>query len=229
MTGPRYVSTVRLFCAPGPGASEGGSARPSRHVRAATSVGAGGWRRTPGMHVDDTDLLARRLAAVRAWTAFVEHGDGAERAGAAGDLHVAGSARAPPITTDVLQAPLADEADTRRVLAGLAAADRRLPRRGRAAPYGRGRRPRARRHRCRHPHPVDVRRPGDAPQGRDGELRGRRPLGRRERRHERARPGQPARPAGDGLLAPSTTPRSCTTGSAGRRRSTTRSPAASSA
>ena len=64
------------------------------------------------MHVDDTGLLERRLAAVRAWTAFVEHGDGAhdlvrpeiltswERSGAS-------------ITTDVSHAPLADEADTR--------------------------------------------------------------------------------------------------------------------
>ena len=64
------------------------------------------------MHVDDTGLLERRLAAVRAWTAFVEHGDGAhdlvrpeiltswERSGAS-------------ITTDVSQAPLANEADTR--------------------------------------------------------------------------------------------------------------------
>ena len=64
------------------------------------------------MHVDDTGLLERRLAAVRAWTAFVEHGDGAhdlvrpeiltswERSGAS-------------IATDVSQAPLANEADTR--------------------------------------------------------------------------------------------------------------------
>jgi transcriptional regulator of acetoin/glycerol metabolism len=64
------------------------------------------------MYVDDTGLLERRLAAVRAWTAFVEHGDGAhdlvrpeiltswERSGAS-------------ITTDVSQAPLANEADTR--------------------------------------------------------------------------------------------------------------------
>ena len=64
------------------------------------------------MHVDDTGLLERRLAAVRAWTAFVEHGDDAhdlvrpeiltswERSGAS-------------ITTDVSQAPLANEADTR--------------------------------------------------------------------------------------------------------------------
>ena len=64
------------------------------------------------MHVDDTDLLARRLAAVRAWTAFVEHGDGARAAGPSRDLLVAGSGRTPPSRTDVAHAPLADEADT---------------------------------------------------------------------------------------------------------------------
>ena len=64
------------------------------------------------MHEENTDLLARRLAAVRAWTAFVEHGDGRE-------LLVR-----PEIYSqlDALRrvdhhrrhaAPLADEADTR--------------------------------------------------------------------------------------------------------------------
>jgi hypothetical protein len=64
------------------------------------------------MHVEDADLQHRRLQAVRAWTAFVEHGDRVgplvrpeiftswERSGAA-------------ITPDVREAPLADEADTR--------------------------------------------------------------------------------------------------------------------
>ncbi|MEO6510174.1 MAG: transcriptional regulator [Nocardioides sp.] len=64
------------------------------------------------MQATDGDLPSRRLAAVQAWTSFVEHGDDAarlvrpeilsswERSGAA-------------ITTDVLQAPLSDEGDTR--------------------------------------------------------------------------------------------------------------------
>jgi transcriptional regulator of acetoin/glycerol metabolism len=64
------------------------------------------------MTVEKGDLSTRRLEAVRAWTAFVERGDEAarlvrpeilsswERSGAA-------------ITTDVTQAPLADEGDTR--------------------------------------------------------------------------------------------------------------------
>ena len=75
----------------------------------------------------------------------------------------------------------------RGVLARLAAADGRRAGRGRAAAYGRGRRPGHRGHRRRDPDPLDVRRPGDAPQGRDRELRAGRPLGRGQRRHQRAR------------------------------------------
>ena len=77
-------------------------------------------------------------------------------------------------------------------VAGLSAARRGGAGRGGAAPYGGGRRPGRRRHRRRDPHPVDLRRPGDAAQGRDGELRGRRPVGRQLGRHQRARPRQPA-------------------------------------
>jgi len=71
------------------------------------------------MHVNRRDLQDRRVATVRAWTTFVEHGDGAE------DLvrpeildswerSEAASAR------DVTEAPLADESDTRAVWQGSA-------------------------------------------------------------------------------------------------------------
>jgi len=63
------------------------------------------------MTVENADLAARRLEAVRAWTSFVEHGDGAERLVRPEIFHSwerSGAA----ITTDVLQAPLADEGDT---------------------------------------------------------------------------------------------------------------------
>ena len=64
------------------------------------------------MHVDDTDLLARRLAAVRAWTAFVEHGDGAHDL-VRPEIFTSWERSGASITTDVSHAPLADEADTR--------------------------------------------------------------------------------------------------------------------
>jgi transcriptional regulator of acetoin/glycerol metabolism len=64
------------------------------------------------MHVDDTDLLARRLAAVRAWTAFVEHGDAAERL-VRPEIYSSWTRSNAAVTIDVPQAPLADEADTR--------------------------------------------------------------------------------------------------------------------
>ena len=174
------------------------------------------------MHVEDADLQHRRLEAVRAWTAFVEHGDGASawcdpRSATSWERSDA------PITPDLTEAPLADEADTAAYLARLAAADRGRARRGGAAADRRGRRPRHRGHRRRDPDPVDLRRAGDAAQGRDRELRARRSLGRRERRHQRAGPRQPDRPTRRWCSAPSTTPRSCTTGCAGPRRCTTRS------
>ncbi len=145
-----------------------------------------------------SDLQIRRLDAVRAWTSFVEHGDAAEPV-VRPEILTSWTRSEAAISPDVTEAPLADESETAGVLAGLAAADRRRAGRGRAAPYRRGRRPRRRRHRPADPDPVDVRRPRDAPQGRDGQLRGRRPLGRRVRRHQRARPGQPPRHPGDGL------------------------------
>ena len=51
----------------------------------------------------------------------------------------------------------------------------------------------------RDPHPVDLRRPGDATQGRDRQLRPRRPVGRGQRRHQRARHRRPHGRALDGL------------------------------
>jgi len=64
------------------------------------------------MHVEDTDLLARRLAVVRAWTAFVQHGDGAERL-VRPEIYASWTRSDSSITTEVRQAPLADEDDTR--------------------------------------------------------------------------------------------------------------------
>jgi transcriptional regulator of acetoin/glycerol metabolism len=64
------------------------------------------------MHVEDTDLLARRLAAVRAWTAFVEHGDGAQTL-VRPEIFTSWERSDAAISPHVLHAPLADEADTR--------------------------------------------------------------------------------------------------------------------
>ena len=141
--------------------------------------------------------LQTQAGAVRAWTSFVERGDDA------GDLVrpeilPAGPARRPRSGRRHRGAAGRRGRD-RGVLAGLAAPDRRRAGRGRAASYRRGRRPRRRGHRRRDPDPLDVRRPGDAPQGRDRQLRGRRALGRRVGRHQRPRPRQPDRPARDGL------------------------------
>jgi transcriptional regulator of acetoin/glycerol metabolism len=64
------------------------------------------------MSVEDSDLLGRRLAAVRAWTAFVEHGDDAERL-VRPEIFSSWTRSGAAITVDVTQAPLADEGDTR--------------------------------------------------------------------------------------------------------------------
>ena len=167
------------------------------------------------------ELSTRRQDAVRAWTSFVEHGDEVEalvRPEILTQLDPVGGSDPDRREGGAARRRVGDRGD----LAGLAAADRGRERRAGAAPYRRGRRPRHRGHRRGHPDPVDLRRPGDAPQGGDGELRGRRPLGRRVGRHQRPRPRQPAGRSRRWCSAPSTTPRSCTTGSAGRRRSTTR-------
>ena len=169
------------------------------------------------MHVEDVDLQHRRLQAVRAWTAFVEHGDGAEplvRPEIFTSWERSGSRDHPRRP----RGAVGRRGRHPRVLAGLAAADRCGARRGGPAAHRRGRGPRARRHRRRHPDPLDLRRPGDATQGRDGELRGRRALGRRERRHQRPRPGQPARPAGDGVLRRALRPDRAQLGVLGRAR-----------
>src|SRR5215218_9997756 len=64
------------------------------------------------MTVENADLAGRRLAAVQAWTAFVEHGDGAERL-VRPEIFSSWERSGAAIATDVLQAPLADEGDVR--------------------------------------------------------------------------------------------------------------------
>ncbi len=63
------------------------------------------------MH-DELELRARRLEAVRAWTAFVEQGDAAERL-VRPEIYSSWERSGASITTDVTHAPLADEDDTR--------------------------------------------------------------------------------------------------------------------
>jgi transcriptional regulator of acetoin/glycerol metabolism len=71
------------------------------------------------MHVNRKDLQDARVAAVRAWSAFVEHGDDAERLVRPEILHSwerSQAARA----RDVTEAPLADESDMRAIWQGSA-------------------------------------------------------------------------------------------------------------
>ena len=71
------------------------------------------------MHVNRKDLQDARVAAVRAWSAFVEHGDDAQRLVRPEILHSwerSEAARA----RDVTEAPLADESDTRAIWQGSA-------------------------------------------------------------------------------------------------------------
>ena len=63
------------------------------------------------MHVVDADLQHRRLEAVRAWTAFVEHGDGAARL-VRPEIFSSWERSGAAISPDVREAPLADEAET---------------------------------------------------------------------------------------------------------------------
>jgi hypothetical protein len=63
------------------------------------------------MTVEKGDLSARRLEAVRAWTAFVEHGDEAARL-VRPEILSSWERSGASITTDVRFAPLADEGDT---------------------------------------------------------------------------------------------------------------------
>ncbi|WP_121258382.1 transcriptional regulator [Nocardioides ferulae] len=58
-----------------------------------------------------TDLQARRLDAVRAWTAFVEHGDAAE-ALVRPEILTSWTRSEASVPTDVAEAPLADESET---------------------------------------------------------------------------------------------------------------------
>ena len=141
------------------------------------------------------DLHARRVDAVRAWTRFVEAGD-------------ADAVRPEILRSWELSGVVSPGGDPRaarrrgrhgRLLEGLAPADRGVPGAGRAPAHGRGRRPRRRGHRRADADPLDLRRPRDATQGRDGELRPRRPVGRGERRHQRAGHRRPHRRPVDGL------------------------------
>jgi hypothetical protein len=63
------------------------------------------------MTVEKGNLSARRLEAVRAWTAFVEHGDEAARL-VRPEILSSWERSGASITTDVRFAPLADEGDT---------------------------------------------------------------------------------------------------------------------
>jgi hypothetical protein len=63
------------------------------------------------MPTDHTDLQGRRVDAVRAWTAFVEQGDGAEGLVRPEILHSWQRSRA-ALTSEVTEAPLADESET---------------------------------------------------------------------------------------------------------------------
>ena len=71
-----------------------------------------------------SDLHARRVDAVRAWTAFVEHGDDAPGRLVRPEILTSWARSEAAIPTDVTEAPLADEAETRGDLARLAAPDR---------------------------------------------------------------------------------------------------------
>ncbi len=64
------------------------------------------------MTTDDTDLLARRRAAIRAWTTFVEQGDAAHGL-VRPEIYSSWERSGASIGTDVRHAPLADEDDTR--------------------------------------------------------------------------------------------------------------------
>ena len=102
------------------------ASKPLPHgLRGRTSVAPGGLRRNARMHVEDADLQHRRLEAVRAWTAFVEHGDGARAPGPAGDLHQLGALRRRDHPRRRAGAA-GRRGRVRGVLARLAAADRGL-------------------------------------------------------------------------------------------------------
>ena len=64
------------------------------------------------MTISRQELQSRRLKAVRAWTNFVEHGDGAEGM-VRPEILRSWERSAPAVGIDVSEAPLADESDTR--------------------------------------------------------------------------------------------------------------------
>ena len=144
------------------------------------------------------ELHTRRVDAVRAWTSFVERGDGAEGL-VRPEILRSWERSAPAVGHRRRRGPDGRRVRHRLVLERLPAPGRGRAGRVRAASYGGGRRPRRRRDRPRDAHPVDVRRPRDAPQGGDRQLRRRWAVGRHQRRHQRARPGHPQRPAVDGV------------------------------
>src|SRR6188472_2712168 len=64
------------------------------------------------MDASHNELHGRRLDAVRAWTAFVEHGDAAARL-VRPDILDSWQRSEAHISRDVTEAPMADEGDTR--------------------------------------------------------------------------------------------------------------------
>ena len=155
-----------------------------------------GLPRPVGAAMSTDDLHARRVSAVRAWTQFVA--EGAEEAAVRPEI-LRSWQLSGVVSPTVTHAPLDDEGDTAEFWNQSPAADRRDPGPGRAAAHRRGRRPGHRDHRRADPDPLDLRRHGDAPQGRDGELRARRALGRAERRDQRAGHRRSHRSPVDGL------------------------------
>ncbi len=167
------------------------------------------------------ELQARRLDAVRAWTSFVELGDEAGRL-VRPEILRSWELSDAAITPDVHEAPLDDESDTSAywqgspLQLGVERVESELRRTAEDGDlviavtdqqtrilwtYG----GRVMRRKAETVNFVPAR-----------------PLGRGERRHQRARDHRPHRRPRRWSSAPSTTRRWCTTGCAGRRRCTTR-------
>ncbi len=135
---------------------------------------------------------------MRAWTTFVEQGDAAAAA-VRPEILRSWERSGVAITPDVTEAPIADESDTAAFWQDRRCRSRSSGSRTTCAAPPRTATSSSPSPTRDHAHPVDVRRPGDATQGRVGQLRRRRPLGRDQRRHERPGTGLP----------PTTGPRSC--------------------
>jgi transcriptional regulator of acetoin/glycerol metabolism len=69
------------------------------------------------MSPSSNDLQSRRVDAVRAWTNFIEHGDGAEGA-VRPEILRSWERSAPTVGIDLAEAPLADESDTASIWNG---------------------------------------------------------------------------------------------------------------